>query len=75
MLLPAACGLAVQFVQFFAFLTFFLAYMGVAVYGNDPNWSTTELLAHPQGRAALVLELFLMIMMFGQVRSRLTFYL
>jgi hypothetical protein len=26
-----------QSVQFFAFLTFFLAYMGVAVYGNDPN--------------------------------------
>jgi hypothetical protein len=61
-----------QFVQFFAFLTFFLAYMGVAVYGNDPNWSTAELLAHPQGRAALVLELFLIIMMFGQVRGATT---
>eukprot|EP00882_Tetradesmus_deserticola_P013423 GHRQ01014252.1.p1 GENE.GHRQ01014252.1~~GHRQ01014252.1.p1 ORF type:complete len:609 (+),score=264.50 GHRQ01014252.1:262-1827(+) len=65
----ARAFLLMQFVQFFAFLTFFLAYMGVAVYGNDPAWTTAELLAHPQGRAALVLELFLMIMMFGQVRA------
>lgn len=56
-----------QFVQFLAYFILFLAYMSVAVYGNDPSWTTSELIAHPQGRAALALECILMIMMFGQV--------
>jgi hypothetical protein len=64
----ARAFLLMQFVQFLAFFTFFLAYMAVAVYGNDPAWSTRELLAHPEGRAALALACILMIMMFGQVR-------
>lgn len=57
-----------QFVQFSAFLVLFLAYMSVAVYGNDPSWTTSELVAYPQGRAAVALECILMVMMFGQVR-------
>jgi hypothetical protein len=56
-----------QFVQFLAFMVLFLAYMSVAVYGNDPEWTTSELVAYPQGRAALALECILMIMMTGQV--------
>lgn len=56
-----------QFVQFLAYFVLFLAYMSVAVYGNDPAWTTSELVAYPQGRAALALECILMIMMFGQV--------
>lgn len=43
--------------------------MSVAVYGNDPTWTTSELIAYPQGRAAVALECVLMIMMFGQVRA------
>lgn len=43
--------------------------MSVAVYGNDPSWTTSELIAYPQGRAAVALECVLMIMMFGQVRA------
>jgi hypothetical protein len=54
-------------VQFLAFMVLFLAYMSVAVYGNDPEWTTSELVAYPQGRAALALECILMIMMTGQV--------
>ena len=53
--------------QFLAYLVLFLAYMSVAVYGNDPSWTTSELIAHPQGRAAVALECILMVMMFGQV--------
>lgn len=60
------CALCPQFVQFLAFFTLFVAYMAVAVYGNSPDWSTSDLLAHPQGRAALALECILMVMMFGQ---------
>lgn len=56
--------------QFLAFLVLFLAYMSVAVYGNEPSWTTSDLIAHPQGRAALALECILMIMMFGQVCCR-----
>lgn len=48
-------------------MVLFLAYMSVAVYGNDPEWTTSELVAYPQGRAALALECILMIMMTGQV--------
>lgn len=55
--------------QFLAYFILFLAYMSVAVYGNDPDWTTSELIAYPQGRAALALECILMIMMFGQVRT------
>jgi hypothetical protein len=39
------------------------------VYGNNSEWTTAELLAHPQGRAAVALECVLMIMMFGQVNG------
>lgn len=62
----AAC---LQAVQFLAYFILFLAYMSVAVYGNDPTWTTSELIAYPQGRAAVALECVLMIMMFGQVRA------
>jgi hypothetical protein len=58
-----------QAVQFLAYFILFLAYMSVAVYGNDPTWTTSELIAYPQGRAAVALECVLMIMMFGQVRA------
>lgn len=61
------CSVELQGVQFIAFIIFFLAYLSVAVYGNDPSWTTSQMLAHPQGQAAVALECILMIMMFGQV--------
>ncbi len=37
------------------------------MHNNDPNWTTAEMVQYPSGQAALVLELMLMIMMFGNV--------
>jgi hypothetical protein len=54
-------------VQFFVFLSLFLAYLAVAVYSVDASWTTQQLMEHPQGRASLALICILMIMMFGQV--------
>eukprot|EP00878_Enallax_costatus_P029561 GHUV01032070.1.p1 GENE.GHUV01032070.1~~GHUV01032070.1.p1 ORF type:complete len:126 (-),score=14.95 GHUV01032070.1:35-412(-) len=62
--LPIKC---LQGVQFFAFVVLFLAYMSVAVYGNNPEWNTQEMLGESRGQAAVVLECILMVMMFGQV--------
>lgn len=67
---PACHRTCCQGVQFAAFLCLFLAYLGVAVYGNDPSWSLTELLRQPAGRAALSLEVLLLLMMLGQVSRR-----
>lgn len=58
-----------QGVQFVAFVVLFLAYLFVAVYGCDPEWSIAELLSSSQGQAAVVLECILMFMMFGQVSN------
>ena len=59
--------LLLQFAQFLAFTVLFLAFLAIAVYHNDPAWTTAELVQHPAGRAALGLEVVLVIMMFGQV--------
>lgn len=59
-----------QGVQFGLFAGLFLAYLGVAVYGSDPGWTTRQLLRQPAGQAGLVLISTLMAMTFGQVRAR-----
>lgn len=38
----ARAFLLLQFAQFLAFLALFLAYLGVAVYHNDPAWTTAQ---------------------------------
>lgn len=55
--------------QFGLFAGLFLAYLGVAVYGSDPAWTTRQLLRQPAGQAGLVLISALMTMTFGQVRA------
>lgn len=59
-----------QAVQFLVFVVLFLAYLAVAVYHNDPTWTTAEMVAQPAGQAAVVLEVILVIMMAGQVSHK-----